>query len=191
MALYTLGPVGSNIIIKEIVVSGKPTTYTYIPQNDSLPDYREYLKWLADGNTPDAAPPPPSVYKNSRELAASVLTLNATPTELFRVTLAPGNLYVADYFIMAIQRGSPYNSLYGRWMQGVKAVSTTAALVGTQQPLIPPQGDAPAAGLAVTPSVSGLDFIITVTGLASIQIRWILRGEYVRGSPVDFGGLTG
>ena len=186
MALYTLGPVGSNIIIKEHVVAGQPTTYTYIPQNDSLPEYRDYLEWLAKGNTPADSQMPDLQYSRANSMVGTIMTLDATPATLFTGPLQQGAGYVADYTVVAIQRNSPYNMLYGRWMQAAKRVSTAAALVGTQVPVIPPTGDAAATGLVVSTAVSGTDFLIRVTGLAGVQIRWILKGEFFRVAPSGF-----
>jgi hypothetical protein len=164
-------------------VEGTKTDISVIPIDEGNLDYQDYLRWKLEGNTASVADPPPPEYERLNFMSGSVVTLNATPTELFRATLAPGRGYVADYQIMAIQIGSPYNMLYGRWMQGAKRITTTAALVGTQQPVVPPQGDAAATGLVVAPSVTGGDFRIMVTGLAGVSIRWILRGTFILGSP--------
>ena len=34
-----------------------------IPENETFPEWQEYLKWLADGNTPDEADPEPIQVK--------------------------------------------------------------------------------------------------------------------------------
>lgn len=136
--------------------------------------------------------PPVSRFDGFQEMTGSALTQTVTPTEIFRATLQPGRGYVADYQIIAVQAGSPYNMLYGRWMQGAKRVGTlsNAALVGTQQAVIPPQGDAAAAGLAIAPEVVGQDFRILVTGLASVKIRWFLRGMFVVVAPDGIQNVT-
>lgn len=174
----------TNIILRETTINGV-TNISRIPMLEESSDYQEYLKWVSDGGTPLPADQAAPIYNLFTEISGTVLTTDATPTELFRATLQPGRGYVADYQVMAIQNGSPYNMLYGRWMQGAKRVSTTAALVGVQTDVIPAQGDAAATGLKVSPSVSGGNFILSVVGLAGVQIRWIMRGSFITGSPVD------
>jgi hypothetical protein len=69
----------------------------YIPQAPGNRDYREYLDWLADGNTPEPAPPPPppgpdylafwdalmvsTVYASIREQSFVSLPMNTLATE--------------------------------------------------------------------------------------------------------------
>ena len=41
-------------ILKKVTVDGKTTIY-WVPKINENRDYQEYLKWVADGNTPEAA----------------------------------------------------------------------------------------------------------------------------------------
>ena len=43
-----------NYILKKVTVDSKTTVYT-VPKNEENTDYQEYLAWLAEGNTPEAA----------------------------------------------------------------------------------------------------------------------------------------
>ena len=45
-----------NCAVKKIVEGQNPI---YIPSDESNADYREYLKWVAEGNTPEPADPEP------------------------------------------------------------------------------------------------------------------------------------
>jgi hypothetical protein len=69
----------------------------YIPTAPGNRDYREYLDWLAEGNTPEPAPPPPppgpdylafwdalmvsSVYSSIRDQSLTSLPMNTFATE--------------------------------------------------------------------------------------------------------------
>ena len=42
------------VIKKKITIDGE-TTIFWVPKNNDNRDYQEYLKWVAEGNTPEAA----------------------------------------------------------------------------------------------------------------------------------------
>ena len=46
-----------------------------IPQDTGNRDYREYLEWLEEGNTPEPAPAPPAPLTPAEKLAAAGLTV--------------------------------------------------------------------------------------------------------------------
>ena len=43
-----------NYIIKKVTVDSKTTIY-WVPKNQQNRDYQEYLEWVAEGNTAEAA----------------------------------------------------------------------------------------------------------------------------------------
>ena len=43
-----------NYILKKVTVDSKTTTY-WVPKNNENRDYQDYLAWVAEGNTPEAA----------------------------------------------------------------------------------------------------------------------------------------
>ena len=50
----------------------------YIPSNTDNRDYRKYLQWIEEGNTPEPAPPtpdPPAPLTPAERLAAAGLTV--------------------------------------------------------------------------------------------------------------------
>ena len=49
----------------------------FIPADKSNTDYQDYLKWCAEGNTPDPAPPP----STDELVLAQIAALEATVTE--------------------------------------------------------------------------------------------------------------
>ena len=42
-------------MVKKQIGDSEPFTVTYIPFNEANADYQEYLKWVAEGNTAEAA----------------------------------------------------------------------------------------------------------------------------------------
>jgi hypothetical protein len=44
-----------NNLSGELVSIFKPETHSYIPVNPANTDYQKYLKWVAEGNTPQPA----------------------------------------------------------------------------------------------------------------------------------------
>ena len=43
-----------NYILKKVTVDSKTTTY-WVPKTEENTDYQEYLAWVAEGNTAEAA----------------------------------------------------------------------------------------------------------------------------------------
>ncbi|HEX5205229.1 MAG TPA: hypothetical protein VFW27_35345, partial [Actinoplanes sp.] len=62
-----------------------------------------YVKWLADGNTAQAADPAPLRYADARPIPeARVRTTNATITEIARFTVPPNTKYTARMTVTGV-----------------------------------------------------------------------------------------
>lgn len=149
-----------------------------LPQNA---DYVAYLAWLAEGNTPDPADPPPLVYGGTSRVGARIRTTDATPAELFRRSLSTLSEYEAEFKLRGIDA---VNGSVRRIRADVvaKRLNGGALMVGAPVVLANHQDTGAAAttsgvaNWAITASVSGVDFVITVTGAAGRTIDWMLSG---------------
>lgn len=151
-----------------------------IPTDGGNTDYQRYLEWLALGNTPDPAPAPALTYQGAAPLLARVTTTNATPTEIFRSTLATNTGYRAQLSALGVDMGN--GNMWersGRFL--LRRLSGAAQVVGT--PIVDAPITDPALGWSVSAGVSGNDFVITVTGAAGRTIDWSLTGTYTSFTP--------
>lgn len=153
----------------------------WIPADPSNADYRTYLAWVAAGNTAEPADPLPVTYSGSRQLAARLRTTNATPTELYRATLAPLTAYVALLDLVAVDAGNGALRAI-RASVAAKRLGNGALLIGAPV-VIANHQDAAASGWAVNAAADGNDFVITVTGAAGRTIDWLLSGEFSSFTP--------
>lgn len=125
--------------------------------------------------------PPPLVFTGSTVVKARVRTTNATPTEVYRVTLTPLTLYDADLKLTGVDAGSGAARRI-RAAVVAKRLANGALLVGAPQ-VIADQFDAAAAAWAITAAASGTDFVVTVTGASGRTIDWLLSGDVASFTP--------
>lgn len=151
-----------------------------IPADPRNADYQDYLAWVAAGNQPTPADPPPLVYSGRHPLSARVRTTTATPSELFRATLAPLTAYSALLNLLAVDGGNGALRAI-RASVVAKRLGGGAVLVGAPV-VIANHQDAAASAWAITAAADNNDFVISVTGAAGRNIDWLLSG--------DFGSFT-
>ena len=115
------------------------------------------------------------VYSEARLISARLRTTNATATELVRFTLAQLTGYRASLTLLAVDAGNgAVRAIEARIT--AKRLSAGAVLVGSVV-VVSDQQDAGTAAWAIAPSVSGNDFVISVTGAAGRNIDWLLDGS--------------
>jgi hypothetical protein len=97
----------------------------FIPQAPGNRDYREYLDWLAEGNTPLPAPPPPAPAPDYIAFwdALTVGTVFASIREQSFVSLPMNTL--ATEFIALIGDAKAGRALVGGIQQSITAILTT------------------------------------------------------------------
>lgn len=142
-------------------------------------EYRRYRAETADGMTNvDTAAPPPVAYAGQQTIENRVTTTGTAPAELFRATLSPLTGYTAIVHLVGIDGGNG-NMRYIRATIAAKRLSNGASLVndvgGTAARVLADHRDGAAGTWAITPSVSGNDFVITVVGAAGRTVNWFIR----------------
>jgi hypothetical protein len=137
-------------------------------------DHADYVHWVSDGNTPDPAIPPPLVYSGELPMDARIRTTDATPTEVYRRTLAQLTGYATVAALIGVDAGNGAVRVI-RASIVAKRLGGAAILVGAPV-VIASHADAAASTWAITATVSGNDFIITVTGAAGRTVDWALSG---------------
>lgn len=152
-----------------------------VPPDPLNRDYQEYQRWVAAGNTAQAAAPAPLVYDDGLTIRARLRTTNATPAELYRATLAQRTGYRASLTLIAVDAGNgAVRTIEARIT--AKRLANGAVLVSTPT-VVSDHQDSGTSAWSIAASVSGNDFIITVTGAASRNIDWGLSGEVVSFTP--------
>lgn len=129
--------------------------------------------------------PRPTLVSGRTEIEVGVRTTNATPTDLFRRTLAPQTAYAAQLRLVALDMA---NGAMRRIRADVtaKRLNGAAILVDTVK-VIANHQEAASSTWDVAAAVSGNDFVIRVTGAAGRTIEWRLSGDVERFAPA---GLT-
>lgn len=152
-----------------------------IPPDPANRDYRDYLDWVAAGNTATPADPPPLVYRDGIAIDQRLRTTSATPAELWRATLAQRTGYRATLTLIAVDAGNgAVRTIEARVT--AKRLTGGALLVGTPV-VVSDQQDSGTSAWAITAAVSGNDFVVTVTGAAGRNIDWQLAGDVVSFTP--------
>lgn len=153
---------------------------SFLPSEGNL-DYQQYLADAAAGAQVLPADPAPLVYDDSLSIRARLRTTNATPAELYRATLAQRTGYRASLTLVAVDAGNgAVRTIEARIT--AKRLTGGALLVGAPV-VVSDQQDAGTAAWGIAASVSGNDFIVTVTGAAGRSIDWLLDGSVVSFTP--------
>lgn len=127
------------------------------------------------------APPPITNYTAAIAMSGRLRTTTATATELYRATLRTLTGYRALATLLAVDAGNgDLRQIYASMV--VKRLAGGAVLVGAPVVLANHQ-DAGASAWAITASVSGNDFVITVAGSAGRTVDWLLDGQIISFTP--------
>jgi hypothetical protein len=127
-------------------------------------------------------PPPPIIGAVAlHPVARRVRTIDATPAEVYRATLALLTGYRAGFRLVGIDAGNGAMRVISASIVA-KRLNAGAILVGAPV-VIANHADTAASAWAITATVSGNDLIITATGAAGRTIDWLLDGEIISFTP--------
>lgn len=138
----------------------------------------------ADGTIAALPAPQPVVLKQARGLlGGDAHTSGATSAEMFRATLPTQSQFNVSMVAsgIALDNGAQRTV----WVVAVvQRLNGGASVIGqTVIGNIASGAGSPVAATAFALTASGNDIVITVTGLASREIDWMLSGEYIRIRP--------
>jgi hypothetical protein len=141
------------------------------PNEPTSPFSIGYQAWVALGNV---ASPPPLVYSGDFAVTGRVRTTNATPTEIYRLSLAQLTGYWVDVKILGVDAGN--GAVRAMHVEAiVKRLGNGALAIGNVgMPL--DVADVAASTWTVSRAVAGNDVIVTVTGAAGRTIDWQITG---------------
>lgn len=146
-----------------------------IPADPANADYQAFLAWDAvPGNDPLPADPLPLVFTDDVRISGSVRTTDATPTEVYRLTLLVQTGYTGVVAVIGVDTGNGAMRVI-RASFAVKRLNAGALAVGAPV-VIASHADAGATTWTVAPSLSGNDALVTVTGAAGRTIDWNVSG---------------
>lgn len=135
--------------------------------------------------------PPPAIVGHVADIAIErrIRTTTATPAEVWRTTLATNTGYAANLALLGVDAG---NGVIKRIHAEIVAKRLSAAsMVGSPVIVASHQDTGTAAtasnvaNWAITATISGNDFVITVTGAAGRTVDWLLRGTVASFAPGD------
>jgi hypothetical protein len=121
------------------------------------------------------------VFTEARPIHQRLRTTNATPTELYRATLAPLTGYRAALTLIAVDAGNGAVRTIEASIVA-KRLANGAVLVGAPV-VIANHQDAAASTWAISAAADGNHFVIAVAGAAGRNIDWMLSGEVVAFTP--------
>lgn len=169
---------------KEQALVGKAQNYLrksdgFVVPNDPMNGDYALLPLLPNGKVDaDPADPVPIQYGNDISAMPRVQTSGVTPAELYRATLAAMTAYTALVELTGVDGGNG-NIRYIRATVVVKRLGAGAIIVpvtsGALFTLLSDHRDGVSSTWLITPSVSGNDFVLTVTGAAGRTIDWFCR----------------
>ena len=125
--------------------------------------------------------PPLTDYAGTVQIGAQKRTTTATPAELYRATLAQRTGYRASLTLIGVDAGNgAVRTIEARIT--AKRLTNGALLVGAPV-VVSDQQDTGTAAWGIAASVSGNDFLVTVTGAAGRNIDWLLDGRVISFAP--------
>ena len=146
-----------------------------IPPDPTHTDYQAFLAWDAiPGNDPLPADPLPLVFTEDVRISGNVRTTDATPTEVYRLTLLSMSGYTGVVAVIGVDTGNGAMRVI-RASFAVKRLNAGALAVGAPV-VIASHADAGATTWQIAASVSGNDALVTVTGAAGRTIDWNCSG---------------
>jgi len=155
-----------------------------IPPDPSNTDWQAYQAWLAAGNTPLPAEPPPVQYVDTERRTQQIRTTDAQLHELWRFPTTVKHVYRATFNLMAVDAGdgtakdSEARIVFKRTAAALAQVGTTVVLSACQ--------DSGASSWAIQAQPDGTDLVIGVRGAAGRTIDWQIVGDVAVYSPEGF-----
>lgn len=171
MPVYKQQKSGDGQLVVGVVRDG----VVFIPNDPLNADWREYLVWASQNNTTQPADSPGLTYSLTRPINARVKTTDAVATELYRSTLTPMTGYTALLRAIGVDSGNGACRVVLASVL-VKRLNAGAVMVGTPI-VLANHADTGATGWVLAASVSGNDFVVTVTGATGRTIDWSLGGD--------------
>jgi hypothetical protein len=153
-----------------------------IPADPANADYQAYLAWDAvPGNTPDPADPLPLVFTEDTRITGSVRTTDATPTEVYRLTLLPLTGYTGQVRLIGVDTG---NGAVRVIVASFAVKRLNGGALGVDAPVVlASHANTGTTTWQIAASVSGNDALITVAGADGRIIDWSLSGTMTSFTP--------
>jgi hypothetical protein len=164
-----------------------PTKTRYVPLEEhhraalAMPG----IKTLnADGSITVTPPPPPPLRFSTQQpiTPPPVSTTDATPKEIYRLTLAVQTGYVGDLLLIGVDRGNG-NIRVLQASFAVKRLNGGAIGVGTPALIVTPRQTDAGVTWTASATLSGNDAIVQVIGAAGRTIDWNLTGDLTSFTP--------